>query len=268
MTRMKKSGPQKTAIITGTDLKRRNFLIVFFFCAITLSLVIWFLSGCRIRTVVVENALAVSEQSILDAADIKIGRHQYAIDKSDIAARVKAVSPYIKSVTVERHLPTELSLIIEEYEPLYYTEYNGTFWILSDSLLVLEVFPDELSAKERAQTLLLLPEIKSCKLGAPLEFADESDDKAARESLAVFQESLFPEPLSSLDLSEKFNITANMQDKYTLIYGDMQNLKEKIQFSLRTVRYLSENMYGVTGTIYAAKLGMASFEITGVLETE
>ena len=133
---------------------------------------------------------------------------------------------------------------------------------------MLEVFPDELSAKERAQTLLLLPEIKSCKLGAPLEFADESDDKAARESLAVFQESLFPEPLSSLDLSEKFNITANMQDKYTLIYGDMQNLKEKIQFSLRTVRYLSENMYGVTGTIYAAKLGMASFEITGVLETE
>lgn len=265
---MKKSKPTKSATVTGKRLRRRNALIVFLFCAVTSLLVILFLSECRIKTIVVENASAVSEQSILESAGIKIGRHQYAIDKSEIAADVKAVSPYIKSVTVKRRLPTELHIVVEEYEPLYYTEYNGTYWILSDSLLVLEVFPDEASAAQKAATHLILPEIKTCEIGKTLTFTEESDGKAAMDSLAVFQKFSFTEPLSQIDVSEKFNITADIQNKYKLIYGNAERLEEKIQFSLRTIRYLSENMYGVSGTIYAAKPGEASFEITGVSETE
>ena len=88
------------------------------------------------------------------------------------------------------------------------------------------------------------------------------------DSLTVFQKFSFTEPLSQIDISEKFNITAVIQNKYKLIYGNTERLEEKIQFSLRTIRYLSENMYGVSGTIYAAKPGEASFEITGVSETE
>ena len=265
---MKKSSPARAAAVTGRSLRRRNALIVFLFCAVTALLVILFLSGCRIQTVVVENASAVSEQSVLEAAGIKAGRHQYAIDKSEIAADIKAISPYIKSVTVKRRLPAELHIVVEEYEPLYYTEYNGAYWILSDSLLVLEVFPEEASAAQKAVTHLILPEIKACEVGKTLTFTDESDAAAARECLTTFQSFSFEEPLSLLDVSEKFNITADIANKYKLIYGNSERLAEKIEFSLRAVQYLSENMYGASGTIYAAKPGEASFEITGVTKEE
>lgn len=264
---MKKNQPRHSSF-SEKKLRRRNHLIIFLFCAVTACIVIWFLSECRIKTVAIENASAVKEETILEAAGIKTGRHLYAIDKDKIASDVKSVSPYIKSVTVKRQLPSKLRIVVEEYAPFYYIEYSDAFWILSDSLLVLEKLPDEASAAQLGSIHLILPEIKTCEVGKPLVFADEADQNTVSEILSVFQSAAFPESLTWIDISEKFDITASMQNKYKIFYGTAECLEEKIRFSLHTIQYLAENMYGVTGNIYASKPEEASFEITGVSKTE
>lgn len=266
--KMKKTKSRPASPVTEKSLKRRNFLIAFGFVSVTLLLVVFFLFGCRIQTISVENTAAASEEAIREACGIKTGRHMYAVSKEKIAAAAANTSPYIRSVTVKRKLPSTLRIIVKEYEPLYYTEYNGSYLILSDTLLVLEQTADKSAAADKAGVFVVLPEIREAEIGKALAFTDADDAKITAEILAVFRGASLFESLSWLDVSEKFNITANLQNKYTLFYGDYENLSEKISLSLRAVHYLTENMYGVAGNLYAMGTSDVSFEITGVAGSE
>lgn len=157
--------------------------------------------------------------------------------------------------------------MVEEYEPLYYTEYEGSYLILSDTLRVLENTSDKAAAMEKAGTLVILPEIKTVEVGKSLVFTIQNDGEAASEILAVFHDAAFPDKPTWINVSEKFDITANLMNKYTLFYGDSEKLSAKINTSLQAVRYLTENMYGVTGNLYATGDSSASFDITGVAES-
>ena len=263
---MKETKSRPITPVTEKSLKKRNFFIVFGFTSVTLLCVILF--GCRIKTISVENTAIAEEEAILEAVGIKTGRHIYAINKEKIAAAAAETSSYIKAVTVKRRLPSKIRIVVEEYEPLYYTEHDGSYLILSDTLRVLESTPDKAAAAEKAGTLVILPEIETAEVGKTLIFTDQDDGNAAADILAVFHDAAFPDKLTWIDVSEKFDITANLMNKYTLFYGDSEKLSAKIETSLRAVRYLTENMYGVTGNLYATGASGASFEITGVAESE
>ena len=265
---MKETKSRPISPVTEKSLKKRNFFIVFGFTSVTLLCVIFFLFGCRIKTISVENTAIAEEEAILEAIGIKTGRHIYAISKEKISAAAAGTSPYIKAVTVKRRLPSKLRIVVEEYEPLYSTEHDGAYLILSDTLRVLENTPDKAAAAEKAGTLVILPEIKTAEVGKTLVFTDQDDGNAAAVILSVFHDAAFPDKPAWIDVSEKFDITANLMNKYTLFYGDSEKLSTKIETSLRAIRYLTENMYGVTGNLYATGNTGASFEITGVAESE
>ena len=62
-------------------------------------------------------------------------------------------------------------------------------------------------------------------------------------------------------------------NKYTLFYGDSEKLSTKNcaranMSRVIVLEHLTENMYGVTGNLYATGNTGASFEITGVAESE
>jgi cell division septal protein FtsQ len=60
----------------------------------------------------VENAIAVPQPTILDAANVKAGRHLYSVGEAQIERRITASSPYVKSVTLKRKLPSTLRILI------------------------------------------------------------------------------------------------------------------------------------------------------------
>lgn len=250
--------------ITMKKLKRRHICIVFCFVTAALFITGWFFFGCRVKRVVVEGGTIVSEEAVLDAAKIKNGRHLYALDTDKIGNAVAAISPYIKRVTVTRALSGEVRIHVEEYDGAYYVEYENAYYILSDSLRVLDKTEDIADCLAKAEVCVILPEIKEAKVGKALVFADKTKSATVRQTLESFSAFSYQSLLLWIDLSSEFAITANIDNRYQLILGNTSDLDGKLALTAESIRHLSENMGGATGTLYAAIPGEVSFEVTGV----
>lgn len=71
---MKETKSRPITPVTEKSLKKHNFFIVFGFTSVTLLCVIFFLFGCRIKTISVENTAIAEEEAILEAIGIKTGQ--------------------------------------------------------------------------------------------------------------------------------------------------------------------------------------------------
>ena len=258
MNRIRKGAPSEK------NLRRRNFMIVFLFTAAALILAVWFLFGWRIRAVSVENNVIVSDEAILDATGVRVGRHVFSVSKKKVAETVASLSPYVKSVTVRRTLSGTLRIAVSEYDAVYYVEQEDGYLLLSDSLMVLEKTDDIADCLAKAEIRLSLSGIKKAEIGKTLTFTSTDARTATRATLRTIAASPLAGEITSLDLSNRFAIKAEISDRYLLLLGSAEALADKLSLCADTLRYLDENMRGVTGTLYAAIPGEVSFSATGV----
>jgi cell division protein FtsQ len=263
--------------ILPLSLRLRNFLIVFAFAAISVLIAVWFLVSCRVETVLVENAVAVPQPTILDAANVKAGRHLYSVGEAQIERRITASSPYVKSVTLKRKLPSTLRILIEEYDLSYYIEYEGRYYLLTHELLVLEETTPENALAKGAVPLLLTklkePKVSKDDTNAPkvltpmqtLEFQDKTDLALSQRLLLALANSDFAEEITAVDLSDHFNLQVQISDKYTVLLGNEKDFEKKISRTEHALDYLSESMYALTGILHAEKDVPVTFEFTGTI---
>ncbi len=262
-------------------LRLRNALIRTVFIVLALLLAAWFLIGCRVKTISVENLRYTPEPTVLDAAGIRAGRHLYAISEKKLTNSLCAESPYIRSVSLKRTLPSGITICVEEYELAYYVEFEGFCYLLSSELLILEeTTPDKARSLGAAplQTLPIqapklpkdAPEGTPVKLtvGEKLAFKTKSDFSRTQTMLTAIRSGDFAQDITAVDLSDPFELTITVSDKYKVILGNEKHLTEKISRVQGALRYLTENMYGITGTLYARSDAPVTFEITGVISQQ
>ncbi len=267
--------------ITILALRFRNALIRLFFLAAAVLLSVFFLKECRIETVAVEQNLHVPSTVILEATDIKAGRHLFAVSEKKLAAAVKASSPYIKNVSVSRTLPKTITVSVEEYELAYYIEFEGTYYLLSSELIVLEettpADASELGASPLTLKPLQPPEPEEdapqdapvrLTIGEVIAFKTKSDFAWTKKLLDLIRASGLAHEVSAIDLSDPFDITISVSDQYEVILGNEKLFENKLRRVDAAIGLLQETMFGVSGTVFARKDAPVTFEITGVIEQE
>lgn len=264
-----KQGKQK--FLTVGAVKRRRFLIVFIISAIALSLAVWFSVFCRVKLVTVENNEKVSDTVILTSLGLRPYRHIYSISASKLEKEVMSLSTYVKGVSVKRKLPSEIVITLDEYKADYYIVKDEKYYLVSDTLFILE----EIAAEE-AETCgaapLDLPDIKEDNkyytfgVGKTVRFADSENDTYIKDLMKTIAESPLGSRITALSLDEKANITAEIEGKYLLKLGNAKEIKRKLDLCHADIEYLSENMTGVKGTLHAWNAESITFEITGVAE--
>lgn len=213
----------------------------------------------------VECGTIVSEQEIRQIADIKEGRHLFAVDLQKMESEVKKTSPYIKHVSVKRVFPNSIKIHVEEYVGAYYVEFDNAFWILSDSLRVLEqteVLEDRLT---NGMHRISLPEIQEIVIGKEILLKEKAKLPVVRKILDAFSDIEFPLPILYIDMSSEFNITANVADRYHLVLGNSKDLDTKLSLCIDSMHHLTENMSGASGILYAAIAGEVSFKVMSSL---
>ncbi|MBQ8497491.1 MAG: FtsQ-type POTRA domain-containing protein [Clostridia bacterium] len=256
--------------MTVSAVKSRRFFTVFIIGTLALLITVWFSVFCRVKTVTVENNEKISDTVILSQLNIMPYRHIYSFSEKKMEADLLALSPYIKSARMERNLPSELVIVLEEYAADYYIIENDRCYLISDTLFVLEEIPlTEIGWHDAAY--LALPEIKedkyySLSVGTTIRFTDKTDDAYIASLLQNVAESPFASRLTSLTLDEKANITADIEGKYHLKFGNAKEFEKKLSLCAASIDYLSENMVGVKGTLHAWTTENITFEITGVAE--
>ena len=257
---------QKIIKSTTGKILCRKYFIVFIMTVSAILISFWFIRFCRVNTISIHNNSAVSTEQILETANIKNNKHIFAVNVKKIEAAVLKTSPYIKSVQVKRNLPSEIVIEIEEYKAEYCVCVLNKYYLVSDNLLILEPI-SEAEMITHSSALLTLPEInteeKKFGIGKKLVFVEQENNTFVSETLKTISESALAGSLTSLTLNEEANITAIVNNRYTLRLGNKKELAKKIDMCAESMEYLQTNMPSVTGTLFAWTTKQVTFEITG-----
>ena len=245
---MNRNNPYQTmqASVSEGSLRRRIFFINLFSIIAAIALCLWFLLALRVEIVQVEGVREITETDVLDAANIKMRKHLFALNEKKIEKAVDTLSPYVKNVEISRTYPSTVTITVTEHEPLYRAEKNGTWYLLSPDLVILETTIDEVFAGAKAPCQLLIPGFKEGALGETLTLLDKTEDTRVKKLLSVFADFSVTESFTSLDVSVSSDITAVVSKQYTVCFGDSEKLEKKAK-SLPKIRPLSQPKYGARG---------------------
>ena len=248
-----------------SSLKLKRLIIKLIFIVLTLVIAALFLLTFKIKDVQTDGNVYTPEEDIVSAAAINVGSHIYSIDKNAIAENVMRKNPYVISVSVRRTLPSTLRLIVTEDKPAFYSLVGDDFCVISPSLRVLEKHASSEQLSGRGLIPIVLPETKSAQPGTEIVFRDKKDGEVCRSLIEKFLSSDISEQISSIDLSERFDITLMYNKKYTVVFGDYSDIDKKLRLAVKTIRHVEETMPTVKGTVYASIEGEASFLVTGTV---
>lgn len=218
---------------------RRSRRTVFGFL-FTAAVCVIFIVGCvslffKVSTILVEGVTVYNGDAIREASGIRLNQSLYALDKAAIEKSVIANYPYIKNVHVDRRIPTTVALIIEEDEPHYYFELTGEYFVLSDTLRVMEYTEDiaELLIREPNIIKLNTQRIIYAVVGQQIIFENGDYFEYAQEMLATFLGSELSDKINIIDFSDKFNIFIMYDGRFKIEFGNIENIAIKINFASR-----------------------------------
>ncbi|MHB1151538.1 MAG: cell division protein FtsQ/DivIB [Eubacteriales bacterium] len=210
-----------------------------------------FAVGCvslffKVSTVLVEGVTGYDKDAIRDASGILQDQNLYALDKAAIEKSVITNYPYIRNVRVDRRIPTTVALIVEEDEPHYYFELAGEYFVLSDTLRVMEYTEDVAELLIRKPNIIKLntQRIIYAVVGRQIKFENSDYFEYAQEMLATFLGSELSDKISIIDFSDKFNIFIMYDGRFKIEFGNIENIAIKIDFASRILNSFDSTYSG------------------------
>lgn len=222
----KRKKPKQDIIVEVDVRKLIRFLLLVLMSVLCLLCLFFF--ARRFLTVQKFSLSGLSEyevEEIVAASGVRRGDRLYLLDCDEIEEEILKNCPYLSSVKVKRKFPNQLSFQVEGRLALWYIEIAGTRYALDGDLVVL----DEVEEPER-MTRLKLPNLKSAIAGELPSFgASEVEVKKTLELISILRESPLKARLSAVDLSDRTNITLEVDGRYRVLLGDTSDFASKLR---------------------------------------
>ena len=230
--------------------RRRRHIVLTVVFAFAVSLI--FMVACvalffNIENIEVEGSSAYDREFILLSSGLVISENLYSIDKAAIERAIIKNCPYIKSVKVDRRIPTTVALVIEEETAAYYFEFFGEYFALSADLRVLERTLDIADLMVRYPEIIRIntQEINYAVAGERLVFQKDTYFSYAREMLSTLLGSDIGGKITLVDFTDKFNIYVNYEDRFKIELGDINNIDLKVRIASKILDNFEKNDIGV-----------------------
>ena len=111
---------------------------------IVLSIVLFGFVFCvRKQSVAFTTELNITEQQILDSANIKNGNPIFMLNKEQATKNIETKFPNIKVIQIKTTSLVSVEIVVRERFSLYYTENEDKFYILDEDLKVLQITETE-----------------------------------------------------------------------------------------------------------------------------
>ena len=216
---------------------------VFLAVGITLALTMFF----NISEITVTGDAVYSSDVVINASGTSLGDNLIFISKTKTNELITEKLPYVGSVTVKRHLPTRLELIITKTDAVYALVSNGYYTLLDKDGKVLE---NELEYVGENIILLNMGEITESEPGHTIRLANGQ----TLEKLKSIREACSSCGLGGItfiDLSDIYNIKLIYQGRITLELGetDNNNLIKKLDLGRAAIETQNEENELYRGTI-------------------
>ena len=211
-----------------------------------------------------------STGDLMAGAGIKRGDRLYRMDISKTEKTLMENCAYLKDVDIRRVFPNKIVFDIECYEPVWYIEISGDFYVLDAELNVLEETSNETVLREDMDLIkLTLPRIKSAIVDEVLIFGDGDEEiKETKNIMQIILSSPAMPMISSADIDNRYDIhfefdriakksseeLSELEGVFAVSVGGYSKLDVKLEYILKALK--NEDLSGaVGGSIDVSEVG-------------
>lgn len=80
-----------------------------------------------LKSIVIEGTFRLASREVLEIAGIASGRNSLDLSLDQMERRI-AANPWVAKVSVKRVLPDGLRIVVQEWEPRFWVQYEGELW--------------------------------------------------------------------------------------------------------------------------------------------
>jgi len=245
---------------------------IMFALAITLLVIILtavFAAVCftfffRVERVYISGCDRYPESEIVGVSGIELDISMFELRSSRIEAEITHRYPYIKAVDVKRHLPSEVELVLVEDTPMYYIELGNEFFVLSESLRVLERLENDNGLQENGIRKIITPPVSYAVVGREMRFRDQSERENVISLLESFRLSPVYDRLDLINISDKYEVYVIYDGQFKVVFGKYTDMDLKLLLVDSIIAEM-DNMNGIID-VSDIKTSFAIMDSTLVLE--
>lgn len=218
----------------------RRLLPIVFVLVFVVGFVLYFF---RLQHLTFDNLRGYAAEDVFRAIPVRKNQFIFTINDAEIERRLRARFPYIQDVEVELSLPDTAHLIFTEDSARFYTKIYDEYFVISESMRVLARYnnTDSLDPGLREITL---PPVSYAVVGHALRFFDGSYLSFLSSFLDTMEQSDVYRGVASMNLSNRFDVILNYEDRLQIELGDVENLETRLLFVHSTIEALDADDRG------------------------
>ncbi len=204
-----------------------------------------FLLVFPVRHYELEGQTQYTLQDVINASGIMSGGSIYAQNLRQAEQELLRNCPYIKEADISIKFPSTICFKVEERVTGWYLTVGERYYGLDYDMRVVFEETRSASLKERSVTALTLPVLESAVVGELPKFG-RGDEHLVRETLTIidsFRTHDIKARLTSLDLSNRFEIKLVIDGAYEVNFGDIGNFETKLDFIAASIANMESGGY-------------------------
>lgn len=239
--------------------------ITLFFAVLMVAAIIAVLSLTvlfKIETITVDGDTRYTAEQIIENSGVKVGDNLWRTTSEKVTTVLAEALPYVKSVTVERSIPSSVVLKIEEATPLYSIEKNKKYILVDENDKVLDSSAEKSGKSVKIKGLKLL----NTKAGTTLTVQSSKEFTVAKEIVTLALDSEMT--LSEIDVSDINLIMAIYSSRLKLEFGSRNDIEKKIKMASEVIKKLESEENRQQGTINVKSSEKAFFIEEAITEEQ
>ncbi len=198
----------------------------------------------RVADIDVRGNTEYSDLEIVENSGVKTDDNMFLLNTSQIKRDLILNFPYIMNVKIGRQIPSTVVLDITEEKPEYYIEIGGEYFVVSQTLKVLEMVtdPQELDKGYGVLMKLTPPDIRYCVLGRTVLFKSNDSYEYMNKVIGELRESALYEDITVVNCANRFGIYvvySGEHGEFRIKLGNTNDITEKLLFASEMLKSFS-----------------------------
>lgn len=216
--------------------RRTVFYVLLVFGVVIVFLAVCFFRFFRVAEIRIEGNEKYSEEQIIEKVPIEKGVNLFSFDTDEIAASLRKALPFLGKAEVTRKWPSTVTVTVEERDVNMVMAVGTDAYLLSGDLQVLgKIGKNDIVP---GTTELIAGPVAWCLVGETVVFRDERLGKDLTELYATISECGMEEEIISIDISSRFDIYLNYENRFRVYVADIENIDLKMRFLSEIIKRL------------------------------
>ena len=213
-----------------TEHRRSSRYILAVLVTILFLLIIWGIclaigSFVEVKQIIVEGKSPYSESQIIAVSGIEVGVKKKSIDIKETESDILKKLHYISDVKIKKKIGGVILIAVTSDQVSYVTDIANDYFVMSDSFRILGLAGD--ISFDEEPVFINLPRVKQAMIGSSVVFYE--DLEYIDQFLDIINDSLLENHITSVDVSDRYNISIIYDDCYEIRFGELKNIDVKLR---------------------------------------